>query len=118
MPRHPNDPILTPEILCLREAELQAMSPVEYRNLVVPLMNALSTTAFPPRGGPFGILGRWTKKYTRKRIYEVLVFLYNGRKRTDHLVPLVTEMLKEKYTESKPYEELDQSDESLYGAKQ
>ena len=105
--RHPNDPDITPAMLGHTGAELEAMTPVEYRDQVVPIMNALSIGPFPRRGGPFGILGRWLKQYSRKRVYEVLVFLYKGGKRTDHFVPVVTLRLKEGYSESVEYPELD-----------
>jgi hypothetical protein len=102
-------------VLSKTPEELGAMTPIEYRDLVVPLMNAISTRPFPKRSGPFGILGRWLKSYSRKRIYGVLVSLYKEHKRTPTIVPLVTAMLKEYYSENVEYEVLDQSDEARYG---
>ena len=116
MPIHENDPPITKEMLCLKNSDLEAMRPVEYRNLIVPLMNIISTETISKRSGPFGILGEWQKKYTRKRIYEVLVVLYNSHLRTKNLAAYVTKMLKESYTESNEYEVIDDSDEARYGS--
>lgn len=118
MPRHPNDAPITQETLSYDDATIDGMTFVEYRDLIAPLMNIVNLGPWAKPWGPLTLMNRWLKKYSRRRIYQVMVVIYRGPKRfrkTQDFAAYATRMLIDKYAESKEYEVLDGSDEARYG---
>jgi len=91
------------------------MDRLNYINLVANIMVAISANPFPERAGPHPLLGSLMKTYTRKRIYEVMVFLYRRGKRIPNFAGYVKTMLKSGFAESETFEVLDMSNKALYG---